>query len=80
MVGGAIPQGFLDPAVLAQFYSDEYARIVAMVDTEVEGDRAFGLVDQINAEAASRYDEFYTAGSLRTSTTWRTSSRSTTSW
>lgn len=62
MVGGAIPQGFLDPAVLAQFYSDEYARIVAMVDTEVEGDRAFGLVDQINAEAASRYDEFYTAG------------------
>ena len=48
--------------MLSQFYSDEYARIVAMVDTEVEGDRAFGLVEQINAAAASRYDECYTAG------------------
>lgn len=62
MVGNAIPQDFLDPSVLSQFYSDEYARIVAMVDTEVEGDRAFGLVEQINAAAASRYDECYTAG------------------
>ena len=62
MVGTAIPQSFLGPDVLSQFYSDDYARIVATVDTEVEGERAFDLVEQVNAAAASRYDEFYTAG------------------
>lgn len=62
MVGPDIPQGFIDEAVLSQFYSDDYARIVATVDTAVEGDVAFGLVDRVQEVAAGYYDEFYTAG------------------
>ncbi|WP_241157362.1 RND family transporter [Adlercreutzia sp. ZJ242] len=62
MVGAAIPQEWLGEGVTSQFYSDEYARIVASVDTEVEGDEAFATVEEIAQTTARRYDTFYTAG------------------
>lgn len=62
MVGRAIPQGFLSPDVLAQFYSDDFARLVVSVDTPVEGDVAFAVVESVQQTTARHYDEYYTAG------------------
>lgn len=62
MVGSAIPSGFLDPAVTEQFYSDDWARIIAYLDAEVESDESFGTVQSIQDLTAGYYDEFYMAG------------------
>lgn len=61
-VGASIPVEFLDASVTEQFYSADWARIVAYVDTEVEGDRAFATVDAIQTAASNHYDTYYTAG------------------
>ena len=61
-VGTAIPQGFLDQAVLDQFYSPNYARIIVYTDTDVESDEAFATVEAVQQVAAKHYDTFYTAG------------------
>lgn len=61
-VGASIPEGFLDRAVLDQFYSENYARIVAYLDTDVESDEAFATVERVLDTAASRYDTYYAAG------------------
>lgn len=62
MVGAAIPEEYLDKAVLSQFYSDAHARIVAYVDTDVESDEAFATVEAVEDTAAQFYDEYYAAG------------------
>lgn len=62
VVGAAVPEEFLDPSVTEQFYSTDFARIIAYVDTEVEGDTAFSTVEAVQHAAAQHYDEFYTAG------------------
>ncbi|MDO4290548.1 MAG: MMPL family transporter [Eggerthellaceae bacterium] len=61
-VGATIPQGFLSDAVISQFYSDSWARIVATLDTPLEGDAAFAVVEQIEQTAQSYYDTYYAAG------------------
>lgn len=61
-VGAAIPQGFLDQAVLDQFYSPNWARIIAYTDTDVESDEAFATVEAVQRAAGERYETFYTAG------------------
>lgn len=61
-VGTAIPQGFLDPSVLDQFYSPKYARIIAYTSTDVESDEAFATVEAIRQTAAEHFDVYYTAG------------------
>lgn len=61
-VGATIPQEFLGESVISQFYSQDYARIVASVDTEVEGDVAFATVEEIYEVAQRHYDTFYAAG------------------
>ena len=61
-VGPSVPEGYLDPSVVEQFYSPDYARIIAYVDTEVEGDAAFAAVEAIQQAAVNRYDTYYTAG------------------
>ena len=61
-VGAAIPAEFLDSSVIEQFYSDDWARIIAYIDAEVESDESFGTVQGIQDLAAQHYDEFYVAG------------------
>ncbi|WP_080803827.1 efflux RND transporter permease subunit [Arabiibacter massiliensis] len=61
-VGAAIPQGFLDQAVVDQFYSPNYARIIAYTDTDTESDEAFATVEAIQQTAARHYGTYYTAG------------------
>jgi predicted RND superfamily exporter protein len=49
--------------IAAQFYSPNYARIVAYTNTAAEGTRAFALVEEVQALARSHYgEEFYAAG------------------
>lgn len=62
VVGADVPEGFLDPSVAEQFYSADFARIIAYVDTEMEGETAFSTVEAVQRAAAKHYDEFYTAG------------------
>lgn len=62
-VGTGIPVGFLDQAVVDQFYSENDARIVVYADTESEGDAAFGVLEQVRAATHDLYgDEGLTAG------------------
>lgn len=62
MVGNAIPQGFLDESVTSQFYSENWARVIAYTTTDVESDEAFATVEAIQAAAGRHYDTYYTAG------------------
>ncbi len=59
---GAVPEGFLDEAIVSQFYSDNYARIILYTDTAEEGDEAFAVVEQVRAAADSYYDESWVCG------------------
>ena len=61
-VGSAIPSGFLDASVTDQFYSENYARIIAYTSTDVESDEAFATVQAVQDVAARHYGTFYTAG------------------
>ena len=61
-VGAAIPQGFLDQSVIDQFYSPNYARIIAYTSTDAESDEAFSTVEAVQQAAARHYDTYYTAG------------------
>lgn len=61
-VGAAIPGEFLDPAITEQFYSDEWARIIAYIDAEVESDESFATVQAVQDLAAQHYDVSYMAG------------------
>lgn len=61
-VGAVIPQGFLDQSVIDQFYSENYARIIAYTSTDIESDEAFATVEAIQQTAANHYGTYYTAG------------------
>lgn len=61
-VGAPVPSEYLSPAVVDQFYSDDWARIIAYVDAEVESEAAFSTVQTIQDLAAGYYDECYMAG------------------
>lgn len=61
-VGTAIPQGFLDQAVIDQFYSPNYARIIVYTNTDTESAQAFATVDAIEQTAANHYETSYAAG------------------
>lgn len=61
-VGAAIPPEFLDESVTEQFYSPNWARIIAYLDTDVESDEAFSTVSAVQETAARYYDTYYTAG------------------
>ncbi len=62
-VGTGIPADFLDSDITNQFYSEEYARIIAYTDTGNEGDVAFETVEAVQDTAAKYYgDDYYTAG------------------
>lgn len=61
-VGAVIPQAIAGDEALKQFYSDDYARIVAYMNTDVESDKAFAAVEEVHELAAKYYDTFYTAG------------------
>ena len=45
-----------------QFYSENYARIIAYTSTDVESDEAFATVQAVQDVAARHYGTFYTAG------------------
>ena len=61
-VGTAIPQGFLDQSVVDQFYSPNYARIIAYTSTDTESDEAFATVEAIQRTASDHFETYYTAG------------------
>lgn len=66
-VGGAIPPEIVGSSVTSQFYSPNYARIIAYTNTSSEGERAFSVVEQVKDLTRSFYgDDFYAAGSSAT--------------
>lgn len=61
-VGAVIPQAVAGDEALKQFYSPNFARIVAYLNTDVESDEAFAAVQTIQDITAGYYDTYYTAG------------------
>ena len=61
-VGAAVPDGFLEENITANFYSEHYARIIAYTDTGEEGADAFAAVEQVRAAADEYYDESWACG------------------
>lgn len=61
-VGGSIPSEFLSPDIAANFYSENYARIIMYTDTGEEGEDAFSTVEAVRSLAAKYYDRSYTCG------------------
>jgi len=61
-VGATIPQPVAGEQALKEFYSPNYARIVAYMDTDIESDEAFAAVRTVQDTAATYYDTYYTAG------------------
>lgn len=63
LAGTAVPPEYLSASITSQFYSENYARIIAYVDTPSEGVEAFALVEKIQQSAAGRYgDTVYSCG------------------
>ncbi len=61
-VGTTVPEGFLDDAVLSNFYSENYARIIVYTDTGEEGGDAFATVDAVRETADQYYDGSLSCG------------------
>ena len=61
-VGPEIPAEFAGEDATGQFYSDEHARIIAYLDTDVESEQAFATVDAVQQTAAKYYETYLTAG------------------
>ncbi len=61
-VGAVIPQAIAGEEALKQFYSPNYARIVAYLNTDIESDEAFAAVQTVQNVTAKHYDTYYTAG------------------
>ena len=61
-VGAVIPYDVAGDEALKQFYSPNYARIVAYLNTDIESEEAFAAVKAVQDEAAQYYDTYYTAG------------------
>lgn len=61
--GAAIPPEYLDESLTEQFYSENYSRIILYTGTEAEGDKAFGLVEDVHDTIAEYYgDSYYSLG------------------
>src|SRR5690606_22072564 len=54
-VSPVIPPEFLDESVTNQFYSDNYTRIIINTDIEAEGEKSFGLLEDINNTTKTLY-------------------------
>lgn len=62
-VGTAIPLEYLDESMIEQFYSENYSRIILNTDTDIEGDMAFNLIEDVQQTAKTYYgDEAYSLG------------------
>lgn len=62
-VSNKIPSAFLDEAIVSQFYSDNYARIILTANCAYEGNDAFTLVEEIRQAADAYYPgEAYACG------------------
>ena len=61
-VGAAIPEAIVGDEVLKEFYSPNYARIVAYLDADAESTEAFTAVEAIQDTAKEYYDVSYSAG------------------
>lgn len=54
-VSPVIPPEYLDESVTNQFYSDNYTRIIINTDIEAEGEKSFGLLEDINNTTKTLY-------------------------
>lgn len=62
-VSAAIPTEYLDESVIERFFSENYSRIILNTSTALEGDIAFGLIEDIQQTSKSYYpDGVYALG------------------
>ncbi len=65
-VGAEIPPQYLSEAMVEQFYSKNYGRMILYTNTEVEGAEAFSTVQNIMDTTLKYYDNYYLAGQSAT--------------
>ena len=58
-VGTSLPMEFVPKDTLSELISDELSRMIITVDTDVEGDEAFGMVEKVRACAQKYYGSSY---------------------
>ncbi|SFD69729.1 hypothetical protein SAMN05216238_103200 [Lentibacillus persicus] len=61
-VGAGIPPEYLDESQTDQFFSENYSRITLNTTTDVEGDEAFSLVEEVRGTTADYYDDYHALG------------------
>lgn len=62
-VGDVIPYEYLDADTLSKLESNNYSRLILSINATYEGDRTFGIVEQIRTTVANDYpDGSYVAG------------------
>lgn len=62
-VSAAIPPEYLDEAMIEQFYSENYSRIILNTTTDAEGERAFRLIEDVEDTVRAYYgDDFHALG------------------
>lgn len=62
-VSNKIPDAYPDKAVVKQFYSDNYARIILSADCPYEGEEAFAMIEQVRGLMDGYYpDSGYVCG------------------
>ena len=61
-VGTKIPSTYVPETALAQFYSENYARIILYTDLASEGETTFNTVEQILSTTKNYYSDYYLTG------------------
>jgi len=65
-IGAEIPTSFAPAAVVDQFYSENYARIMLYTSNPDEGEQAFATVEQVRNVTAEHYPNYYITGTSAT--------------
>lgn len=55
-VGAMIPTDYLEKSAIDSFYSEHYSRLIIQTNTDLEGDIAFDLLEQIYATIDGHYE------------------------
>lgn len=66
MIGTEVPIEYVPKETVAQFYSENYARIILYTDTPEEGNKTFKMVETVLDTADNYYGKYYLTGQSAT--------------
>lgn len=66
MINPALPMDIVPDQVKENFFSENYSRYIVEVDTEVESEKSFEIVEQIRAIVSNNFENAYVLGETPT--------------